>query len=163
MIYDYVLHLHFLFIQHSWSCYTNKIIIYFNHSFHHYYYWHFYCCYHYWTLWLSGWISGGKGPPPPVPARPRYFQPILPPNVSPVHHSADLTYTSDRHHHPQAQDYSHHRHHHTGQAYTSSQHHDRNSSSDSALESPELPGSARGAAVAAGDGDDDSIEDNDGG
>ena len=48
-------------------------------------------------------VAGNKGPPPPVPARPRYFQPILPPTLPAAHYNTDhhvgQTYASDHHHH----------------------------------------------------------------
>lgn len=60
-------------------------------------------------------VAGNKGPPPPVPARPRYFQPILPPTLPAAHYNTDhhvgQTYASD-----------HHRDH-VEQSYTSDDHH----------------------------------------
>ena len=116
-------------------------------------------------------VAGNKGPPPPVPARPRYFQPILPPTLPAAHYNTDhhvgQTYASDRSA-PPGQRFSGGDH--GGQSYPSSDHHhdpaggqsyggehrDRvgqSYSSDSALGSLDFPPTAAGAATAAGDGE----------
>lgn len=50
-------------------------------------------------LWFDV-LTGKKGPPPAVPARPRYFQPILPPTVSPP----PIPYSGDKAGHSNSSD-----------------------------------------------------------